>query len=129
MKCMANHKHIAFFNLIDAMQLGGCPICLRIQADVRKAIESFLYESVNDPGIRDEIRRDGGLCNRHTWQLADFGDALGGAILFRDVLQSLLKNKVVVYKHMEHWEIGEHKFHIVDADETELNTDSPGNVR
>jgi PII-like signaling protein len=37
----------------------------------------------------------------------------------------LLKNKIVVYKHMEHWEIGEHKFHVVDADEKDLDADLP----
>ncbi len=53
-------------------------------------MESFLYESVNDPGLREQIRKDRGLCHRHSWQLARFGDALGSAILFRDVLEKLL---------------------------------------
>jgi hypothetical protein len=84
-------KFIGFFNLIEAMKKPACPVCQRILEDTRHAMDSFLYESVNDPGLRDQIRADRGLCHRHSWQLAKFGDALGGAILFRDVLESVLR--------------------------------------
>lgn len=83
------HKFIGFFKLIEAMQQPGCPVCRRIGDQTHHAMESFLYESVNDPGLRKIIRADGGLCRRHSWQLAGFGDALGGAILFKDVLESV----------------------------------------
>lgn len=83
-------KFIGFFKLIEAMNHPGCPVCRRMLDETHHAMESFLYESVNDPGLRAEIRRDKGLCHRHCWQLAGFGDALGGAILFQDILQSLL---------------------------------------
>jgi hypothetical protein len=53
-------------------------------------MDAFLYESVNDPGLRGRMRRDLGLCHHHAWQLAGFGDALGGAILFRDVLHAAI---------------------------------------
>ena len=79
-------KFIGFFDLVEATRRPGCPVCLRVAEETRRSIESFLYESVNDPGLRDQIRRDGGLCHRHTWQLVGFADALGCAILFRDVL-------------------------------------------
>jgi len=83
-------KFIGFFKLIEAMKQPGCPVCARIIEDTRHAMDSFLYESVNDAGLRDQIRNDRGFCHRHSWQLAQFGDALGSAILFRDVLGTLL---------------------------------------
>jgi hypothetical protein len=83
-------KFIGFFKLIEAMKKVGCPVCMRTIEDTHHAMESFLYESVNDSGLRDQIRNDRGLCHRHSWQLAQFGDALGSAILFRDVLGMLL---------------------------------------
>jgi hypothetical protein len=96
------HKFIGFFKLIDAMKRPGCPVCLRIIDETHHAIESFLYESVNDVGLRKQIRKDGGFCPRHCWQLATFGDALGGAILFDDVLQSLLPTIGNLPRHPYH---------------------------
>jgi len=84
-------KFIGFYKLLDAMKAPGCPICRRLVEENRRSIESFLYESVNDPALRDEIRKDRGFCHRHSWQLARFGDALGSAILFRDVLSTSLQ--------------------------------------
>lgn len=83
-------KFIGFFKFVEAMKRPGCPACARILEDTHHAMESFLYESVNDPELRSQIRRDRGLCHRHCWQLASFGDALGGAILFRDVLEKVI---------------------------------------
>ena len=60
--------------------------------DTHHAMGGFLYESVNDAGLRDQIRNDRGFCHRHSWQLARFGDALGSAILFRDVLGTVLSS-------------------------------------
>jgi Family of unknown function (DUF6062) len=81
-------KFISFYKLLDAMKAPGCPICRRLVEENRRSIEGFLYESVNDPALRDEIRKDRGFCHRHSWQLARFGNALGSAILFRDVLNT-----------------------------------------
>lgn len=83
-------KFIGFFNLMEAMKKPGCPVCLRILENTHHMMDSFLYESVNDPGLREKIRKDDGFCHRHTWQLARFGDALGGAILFQDILERLM---------------------------------------
>jgi hypothetical protein len=83
-------KFVGFFKLMDAMKKPGCPACRRIGESTQQSMDCFLYENINDPELRGEIRRDGGLCNRHSWQLARFGDALGGAILFGDVLQSVI---------------------------------------
>jgi len=84
----APSRHAGFFRLLDAMRRGGCPICLRIVEETRRGMENLLYENVNDPAIRAQIRCDGGLCARHSRQLARFGDALGCAIIFRDVLSA-----------------------------------------
>lgn len=83
-------KFIGFFNLVEAMKAPGCPVCARILDETRRSMDGFLYENVNDGPLREQIRRDCGLCHRHSWQLARFGDALGGAILMCDVLESVI---------------------------------------
>jgi hypothetical protein len=83
-------KFIGFFNLMEAMKKAGCPVCIRILEETHRFMNSFLCESVNDARLRDEICRDRGLCHRHSWQLALCGEALGGPLIFREVLESAI---------------------------------------
>ena len=79
-------RHMPFFRLLDAARQPGCPLCRMIRADTRRRLESILYESVNDVGVRDRWRAARGYCHRHAWILAEFQDALGTAILYEDVV-------------------------------------------
>jgi len=54
-------------------------------------MDGFLYESVNDPGLRQEIKASQGFCNRHAWQLQKFGDGFGQAIIYSDLMNIVLK--------------------------------------
>jgi len=54
--------------------------------------DGFLYESVNDPGMRDAIRNAGGFCERHSWMMVSFGDPFGNAIISHDLLSMAQKN-------------------------------------
>jgi len=54
-------------------------------------MDDFLYESVNDPGLRDDIKASRGFCNRHAWQLQKFGDGFGQAIVYNDLMNAFLK--------------------------------------
>jgi hypothetical protein len=54
-------------------------------------MDDFLYESVNDPGLRQEIKASQGFCNRHAWQLQKFGDGFGQAIVYSDLMNIPLK--------------------------------------
>ena len=83
------NRHTLYFNLHDALNEEGCPICrLRSQA-MHHYLKHLLYESVNDLDVRESIRRSHGFCTEHAWQLQQKGDALGIAIIHQDVISNI----------------------------------------
>jgi hypothetical protein len=86
-------KHISYFNLLDALKENGCAICALIKKSVHKSMDNFLYEQVNDPGVRKEIKESFGFCNRHAWQLQKFYDGLGLSIIYH-YLSGVLIDKI-----------------------------------
>ncbi len=78
-------KHQTYFNFLDALK-EGCPVCSIVEKAMHKAMDDYLYESVNDPIIREEIKASRGFCNRHAWQLQKIGDGFGQAIIYEDLL-------------------------------------------
>jgi hypothetical protein len=83
-------KHSTYFNLLEALK-EGCPICFLVKKATHKFMDDFLYESVNDPGVRENIKASCGFCNRHAWQLQEFGDGFGQAIVYSDLMNIVLK--------------------------------------
>ena len=83
-------KHTPYFNLLEALK-EGCSICFLVKKAAHKFMDDFLYESVNDPGLRQEIKASQGFCNRHAWQLQKFGDGFGQAIVYSDLMNIVLK--------------------------------------
>lgn len=83
-------KHTTYFNLLEALR-EGCPVCFLVKKAKHKFMDDFLYESVNDPGIRQEIKASQEFCNRHAWQLQKFGDGFGQAIVYSDLMNIVLK--------------------------------------
>ncbi len=71
----------------------GCPVCAFGQRVSSRYVDSLFYESVNDPAVRARLRASLGLCYEHAWLMieARLSDALGQAILYRDLLQTLLE--------------------------------------
>ncbi|MGE5584814.1 MAG: DUF6062 family protein [Bacillota bacterium] len=90
MRRSSPHKHMTYYNLRDAMAKPGCPICRLASEAVAHYLETFLYENVNDPGIRADLRRSNGFCPRHAGLLRDHGDPLGHAIIYGDLVDHLL---------------------------------------
>jgi hypothetical protein len=86
-----NAKHTPYFNLLDALKENGCPICFLVNKTTHKFMDDFLYESVNDPGVREDIKASMGFCNRHAWQLQKFGDGFGQAIVYNDLIKTVLE--------------------------------------
>lgn len=91
-------KHTAYYNLREALARsaasgpGHCPLCDLAAKAVASYLDSLLYESVNDPSLRQDIREARGLCNEHAWQLQTLsGGALGIALIYRDVLETVLQ--------------------------------------
>jgi hypothetical protein len=76
-------------DLLDAMRLGACPLCVLVERIERRAVDMFLYEEVNDIGRRDALRASRGLCLHHTEMLAEGRSALGIAIVSRDILRAM----------------------------------------
>jgi len=84
-------KHRPFYSLLDAFKERHCPICYLARKSVTSFLDDFLYEGINDPGMRDAIRNAGGFCEKHYWQLVSFGDPLGNAIILQDLLAVVQK--------------------------------------
>ena len=58
---MAKGKHSIYYELRDALAGGDCPICQLALRVVERFLDYLIYENVNDPGIRENIRTDGDL--------------------------------------------------------------------
>jgi hypothetical protein len=83
-----------YFELLEAFTQPGCPLCRVVQSAVERSLTHLFYESVTDPAVRHRLRRSLGFCKRHAWLLVDarIGDALGMAMIYHDLVGSLLKH-------------------------------------
>ncbi|MBN1287421.1 MAG: hypothetical protein JXB47_18615 [Anaerolineae bacterium] len=79
------------YRLWEACAEPGCPICTRVRLDVARYLDRLLYENVNDTHIRAKIREARGFCNRHAYLLSRPGGSLGIAVIYRDVLERVLR--------------------------------------
>ncbi len=53
-------------------------------------IDTLNYEGVNDPGLRESLRKSRGLCNRHAWEWSHVrGSPLGVAIVYQNLVRDL----------------------------------------
>jgi len=85
---MANQpsKHTSYHELREALSEPGCALCRLRECAVARYLQGLLYESVNDPGVRERLRSSQGFCPRHTWQVRRLGRPLAVSILWRDLL-------------------------------------------
>ena len=79
-------KHMTYHDVSEALAQSGCCICRLADYAVRRYLGSLLWESVNDPGVREKLRAARGFCREHSWQAQSMGSPLGVAILWRDLL-------------------------------------------
>jgi hypothetical protein len=85
-------KDTLYFELLEALQAGGCALCRLARKASDSYLNALLYEGVIDVPIRDELRSARGPCHRHAWQMADKrGSVLGTAVIYRDVVNTLAK--------------------------------------
>jgi len=80
-----------YYEVREALGQPGCALCRLEAAAAERFLDGLLYTQVNDPALRDGIRRARGFCPEHTWQLVRPGASLGVAIVTNDVLSALLK--------------------------------------
>jgi hypothetical protein len=80
------------FELADALKEPYCAVCRLAASTARAYLEGVLRDGVNDPVVRNDWRRRGGLCARHwrTWRGLD-SPPLPSAILTRDLLANYRK--------------------------------------
>jgi hypothetical protein len=64
------------------------------QQSVERYIDNQFYENVNSPKWREQLRASLGFCYEHAWLGVDkrLGDALGYSIIYRDLVNSILRH-------------------------------------
>lgn len=72
------------------LEAENCPLCKIIEDALSWHLETFLTEHVNDVKIRALWREAGGLCAEHTRLLQENGPPLPRAILYHDLISSLI---------------------------------------
>ncbi|TVR00626.1 MAG: hypothetical protein EA403_11340 [Spirochaetaceae bacterium] len=85
-------KHTPFFNLIDALKTGRCPVCARISLRLNQFFDTLLYQNVNNRGFRADLRANGGFCAHHAHDLAGWKDGLAVAIMHLEFLEAASRN-------------------------------------
>jgi hypothetical protein len=85
-------KDVLYHELLEALQGEGCPVCRLARKASDSYIRALIYEGVTDVKLRETLRNARGLCHRHGWRLAGRrGSVLGTAIIYRDVINTLMK--------------------------------------
>jgi hypothetical protein len=80
-------KFLPYFELQEALQEEGCPVCHLLSRRSLAILDSLLYEQVTDPAIRKRLRDAQGLCNWHAWMLPRIPTGQSGiAIIYEDLL-------------------------------------------
>lgn len=85
-------RPLSYFDVLEACAQPGCPFCRLSDRVVERYLDSIMYEFVNDPGTRAQLRGSLGYCNEHAWRLPATGGgaSLGIAILYQDLLGQVL---------------------------------------
>jgi hypothetical protein len=78
-----------YFNLLDAFEIEGCPVCRLVEDAVERYIDGVSYEFVGDLEIRDRLRSSLGFCNHHAYQWLASSQVLGTAQIYADVLAQI----------------------------------------
>jgi hypothetical protein len=78
---------ISLYDLVDACEKPGCPLC-RIGRDAAfDSVDALLYENVTDAGVRTALRASWGLCPDHVHLPRSVANgAAGVSILYEDFL-------------------------------------------
>lgn len=83
-------KFIAYFQLLEACDKPGCPVCRCLRELTFRSLDGLLYEQVTDPGTRAVFTQSWGFCSWHAWMATEVRNAaLGMAILYQDLLSQL----------------------------------------
>ncbi len=82
-------KHMPYFKVLETLQKArGCALCVLEKEAMHANFDALLYENVNNPGTRNDLRESRGYCPYHAHVLVGFHDTLALSILYKD--QALL---------------------------------------
>jgi len=91
-------KDTTHFEVEEALLKEGCPACHLATRSVARYLETLFYEGVNDPAPRTRLQRSMGFCPAHTALILQYGNPLGIALLYRDLIsqaqESLGKGRI-----------------------------------
>jgi hypothetical protein len=84
-------KFVTYYELLDAFEKPGCPVCTNLERGSLKALNDMLYEQVTDPESRRRLVESRGYCNWHAWMLPRVQNSpLGVALIYRHLLTEAL---------------------------------------
>jgi len=86
---------LTIVQLEEALDKPGCPICRMTFDKSIRFIDSFLWESVNDPKSRQEINAAGGFCPEHTRMLVSREIVSSGSVLGVNMVYELLSKNAI----------------------------------
>ena len=94
---MARHEHPpGYHDVLDDLERPGCPVCQTTRREAEHSLDTLLYESVSDPGMRERLRASHGFCTDHALlalqlaaRTAD-GQAIG--VLYSDLLDHIARD-------------------------------------
>ncbi len=83
--------HLSEYELLEALAEPYCPVCSLARKAARSYLAGVVEGGVNDPAVRDDWRRRGGLCPRHWREARNLeAPAFPLAIVAEDILRSEL---------------------------------------
>ena len=86
-------RGLSWIELKEAFKNKGCPICFIMLENLRKYFDHLLYEDALSVPVHKKIIAGMGMCNTHTWVLAESTDKLGIGSLFETTLSK--ENKLL----------------------------------
>jgi Family of unknown function (DUF6062) len=86
-----SEAHTLLYEIRTALASEGCAICRLAERSVQRYLSALANEGVTDRELRDQIRAAYGFCAAHGRMLRTGRDALGSAIIHRDMINNLNK--------------------------------------
>lgn len=83
-------KHRAYFELLERIPLGGCPLCGAVRSGMDSYLRSYLEEGVTDEKNWGALKAAQGWCSRHARQLEAKADGLAVALFYGHLLEESL---------------------------------------
>ncbi len=82
-------KPLGYFDIKEALTKSGCPVCQLELRAADSAIDTLLWESVNDVPTRHQLNAARGFCRIHADKMVRNGAALGVSIMMRSVINTV----------------------------------------